>query len=1077
MADKPSKVLIIGSGPIIIGQAAEFDYAGTQACKAMREEGVTSVLVNSNPATIMTDEGIADIIYIEPLTVEMVERIIERERPDGLLPTLGGQTGLNLAVDLADAGVLDKYNVRSLGTPIQTIRNAEDRELFKRLIIGIGEPVPASATVTSLKEARKAAREIGLPVIIRPAYTLGGSGGGMANTGKELDLVATGGLATSPIHQVLVEKSVAGWKEIEYEVMRDAADNCITVCNMENIDPMGIHTGDSIVVAPSQTLTNKEYQMLRTASLKIIRALGIEGGCNIQFALDPESDAYYVIEVNPRVSRSSALASKATGYPIARVAAKIAVGKRLDEIPNQITGKTMASFEPALDYLVVKIPRWPFDKFASGDRVIGTQMKATGEVMAIDRCFEAALQKAIRSLEFGRRSLLWEDPSWKPGKNIDSYPLHPSDLRLWALMAALRRGITPEALSERTRIDLWFTAKLQNIVNMEKQLLSEPLTPELMWQAKRLGFSDEQIGTLADRLPEQVRQQRHDWKIRPVYKMVDTCAAEFDAATPYFYSTYEQENEAKPLEGNKAVVIGSGPIRIGQGIEFDYCSVHSAWALQESGYKAIMANSNPETVSTDFDTSDRLYFEALDEESLRDILENEYGNGAAPPSIVQFGGQTAINLAEPLSRSGMSLLGSSAEAIDLAEDRRRFEQFLSELGIPQPPGAGVTSVDEAIKTAELIGYPVLVRPSYVLGGRAMEIVHNRSELKRLVKAAMELDTKHPILIDKYLEGKEVEVDAIADGKDVLIPGIMEHIERAGVHSGDSMAVYPPINLSESEIKTLVEYTIRIGLELKIKGLMNIQFVIMAGDGKGSSVYVLELNPRASRTIPFISKVTGIPMVKIATKVMLGKTLNEQGYSTGLWEEQKLVGIKAPVFSMSKLAGVDTYLGPEMKSTGEVMGIDHNYDAALAKALQAAGLMLLPQGAILFSIADRDKSEALPIIKKFSEIGCKLYATEGTAKAIESAGLPVTIITKKLSEGHPNVIDVITDNTVSGIVNTITGGRIPLKDGFRIRRAAAERRIPCFTSLDTIQAALKVLLSGSHIYSVKPLPEYRRQKTD
>jgi len=1074
---KPSKVLIIGSGPIIIGQAAEFDYAGTQACKAMREEGVTSVLVNSNPATIMTDEGIADIVYIEPLTVEMVERIIERERPDGLLPTLGGQTGLNLAVDLADAGVLDKYNVRSLGTPIQTIRNAEDRELFKQLIIGIGEPVPASATVTSLKEARKATKKIGLPVIIRPAYTLGGSGGGMANTWKELDTVATGGLATSPIHQVLIEKSVAGWKEIEYEVMRDAADNCITVCNMENVDPMGIHTGDSIVVAPSQTLTNKEYQMLRTASLKIIRALGIEGGCNIQFALDPESDDYYVIEVNPRVSRSSALASKATGYPIARVAAKIAVGKRLDEIPNQITGRTMASFEPALDYLVVKIPRWPFDKFASGDRVIGTQMKATGEVMAIDRCFEAALQKAVRSLEFGRRSLLWEDPSWKLGESIDSYPLHPSDLRLWALMAALRRGITPEALSERTRIDLWFTAKLKNIVDMEKKLLSQTLTPELMWQAKRLGFSDEQIGTLADRLPEQVRQLRHDWNIRPVYKMVDTCAAEFDAATPYFYSTYEQENEAEPLAENKAVVIGSGPIRIGQGIEFDYCSVHSAWALQESGYKAIMANSNPETVSTDFDTSDRLYFEALDEESLRDILENEYGNGAAPPSIVQFGGQTAINLAEPLFRSGMPLLGSSAEAIDLAEDRRRFEQFLSELGVPQPPGAGVTSPDEAIKVAELIGYPVLVRPSYVLGGRAMEIVHNRSELKRLVKQAMELDTKHPILIDKYLEGKEVEVDAIADGTDVLIPGIMEHIERAGVHSGDSMAVYPPINLSEAEIKTIVEYTVRIGLELKIKGLMNIQFVIMPGSDKGPAVYVLELNPRASRTIPFISKVTGVPMVKVATKVMLGKTLKEQGYSTGLRENKKLVGIKAPVFSMSKLAGVDTYLGPEMKSTGEVMGIDHSYDAALAKALQAAGLMLLPRGAILFSIADRDKSEVLPIIKKFSEIGYKLYATEGTAKAIESAGLPVTMIPKKLSEGHPNVIDIIIDNTVSGIVNTITGGRIPLKDGFRIRRAAAERRIPCFTSLDTIQAVLKVLLSGSHIYSVKPLPEYRGKGTD
>jgi carbamoyl-phosphate synthase large subunit len=1034
------------------------------------------VLVNSNPATIMTDEGIADIVYIEPLTVEIVERIIERERPDGLLPTLGGQTGLNLAVDLADAGVLDKYNVRSLGTPIQTIRNAEDRELFKKLIIGIGEPVPPSTTVTSLKEARKAAKEIGLPVIIRPAYTLGGSGGGMANTWRELETVATGGLATSPIHQVLIEKSVAGWKEIEYEVMRDAADNCITVCNMENIDPMGIHTGDSIVVAPSQTLTNKEYQMLRTASLKIIRALGIEGGCNIQFALDPQGNDYYVIEVNPRVSRSSALASKATGYPIARVAAKIAVGRRLDEIPNQITGKTMASFEPALDYLVVKIPRWPFDKFASGDRVIGTQMKATGEVMAIDRCFEAALNKAVRSLEFGRRSLLWEDPRWEVGESIDSYPLHPSDLRLWALMAALRRGITPEALSERTKIDLWFTAKLKNIIDMEKNLLSQTLTPELMWQAKRLGFSDEQIGTLADRLPEQVRQLRHDWNIRPVYKMVDTCAAEFDAATPYFYSTYDLENEAQPLEENKAVVIGSGPIRIGQGIEFDYCSVHSAWALEESGYKAIMANSNPETVSTDFDTSDRLYFEALDEESLRDILENEYRNGAAPPSIVQFGGQTAINLAEPLFRSGMPLLGSSAEAIDLAEDRRRFEQFLSELGIPQPPGAGVTSLDEAIKVTELIGYPVLVRPSYVLGGRAMEIVHNRNELKRLVKAAMELDTKHPILIDKYLEGKEVEVDAIADGEDVLIPGIMEHIERAGVHSGDSMAVYPPINLSEAEIKTIVDYTIKIGLELKIKGLMNIQFVIMPGSDK-AAVYVLELNPRASRTIPFISKVTGVPMVKVATKVMLGKSLSGQGYSTGLIESKKLVGIKAPVFSMSKLAGVDTYLGPEMKSTGEVMGIDHSYDAALAKALQAAGLMLLPQGAILFSIADRDKSEVLPIIKKFAEIGCKLYATEGTAKVIESAGLPVTMIPKKLSEGHPNVIDIIVDNTVGGIVNTITGGSVALKDGFRIRRAAAERRIPCFTSLDTTQAALKVLLSGSQIYSVKPLPEYRRQGTD
>jgi len=1083
MSNKPSKVLIIGSGPIIIGQAAEFDYAGTQACKAMREEGVTSVLVNSNPATIMTDEGIADIVYIEPLTVEMLTRIIERERPDGLLPTLGGQTGLNLAVELADAGVLDKYNVRMLGTPLQAIRNAEDRQLFKQLLIGIGEPVPPSATVTSLDEARKITRELGLPVIVRPSYTLGGTGGGMAHTWQELDEIVTNGLAVSPTHQVLVEQSVAGWKEIEYEVMRDAANTCITVCNMENFDPMGVHTGDSIVVAPSQTLTNKEYQMLRTASLKIIRALGIEGGCNVQLALDPKSEQYYVIEVNPRVSRSSALASKATGYPIARVAAKIAVGKRLDEIPNAVTGKTMASFEPALDYVVVKIPRWPFDKFASGDRIIGTQMKATGEVMAIDRSFEAALQKAVRSLEFSNRSLLWEDGKWEMGQNIGSYPLEPNDLRLWAIMAALRRGISPARLAEHTKIDLWFLDKLQNIVALEKELLSQPLTPELLRQAKRLGFSDGQIGTLSGRLTEQVRQLRQQCNIRPVYKMVDTCAAEFDAATPYFYSTYEEENEAAPIEGKKAVVIGSGPIRIAQGIEFDYCSVHSAWALQESGFKSIMVNSNPETVSTDFDTSDRLYFEALDEESLRDILENESGQSSlegsavnAPPSIVQFGGQTAINLSQPLAHLGMPLLGSSADAIDLASDRGRFENFLSRLGIPQPPGSGVTSIDEALTVAKLVGYPVLVRPSYVLGGRAMEIVHDASELIRYMGLAIDLDTRHPVLIDKYLEGKEVEVDAIADGESVFIPGIMEHIERAGVHSGDSMAVYPGVNLTEPEVETIVDYAVRIGLALNIRGLMNIQFVIMPGNAtQSSSVYVIEVNPRASRTIPFISKVTGVPMVNVATKVMLGKSLKEQGYSTGLRARQKLVAIKAPVFSMSKLVGVDTYLGPEMKSTGEVMGIDYTFNAALAKALMAAGLMLLPQGAILLSIADRDKPEALPIIRKLAAIGYKLYATEGTAAMIEAAGLPVKIITKKLSEGHPNVIDVINQGTVNGVVNTVTGGRIPLKDGFQIRRAATEKRIPCFTSLDTARAAVEALVNGSPIYSVQPLPDYRRKR--
>ena len=1074
---KPSKVLIIGSGPIVIGQAAEFDYAGTQACKAMREEGVTSVLVNSNPATIMTDEGIADTVYIEPLTVDMIGRIIERERPDGLLPTLGGQTGLNLAVDLADAGVLDKYNVKVLGTPIETIRMAEDRELFKQMLIKIGEPVPLSATATSLKEARKVAGEIGLPVVIRPAYTLGGTGGGFAHTWQELERVAAGGLAASPIGQVLIEQSIAGWKEIEYEVIRDGADNCITVCNMENIDPMGVHTGDSIVVAPSQTLTNKEYQMLRTASLKIIRALGIEGGCNIQMALDPESDNYYIIEVNPRVSRSSALASKATGYPIARVAAKIAIGRRLDEIPNAVTGKTMASFEPALDYLVVKIPRWPFDKFASGDRVLGTQMKATGEVMAIDRTFEAALQKAVRSLEFGKKSLRWEDPEWQPGGDINSYPLHPNDLRLWAVMAAMRRGITVSQIAEQTKVDPWFLNKLQNIIAMERRLLAETLTPELLRQAKRTGFSDEQIGTLADRLPEQVRQLRHDWNIRPVYKMVDTCAAEFDAATPYFYSAYEQENEAVPNGKDKAMVIGSGPIRIGQGIEFDYCSVHSAWALQEAGFQSIMVNSNPETVSTDFDTSDRLYFEALDEESVRDILENESGNNGAGnspiPSIVQFGGQTAINLAEPLFRSGMPLLGSSSETIDLAEDRKRFESFLSQLGIPQAPGAAVTTVDEALNVAELIGYPVLVRPSYVLGGRAMEIVNDSSELVRYVKAAAELDTGHPVLIDKYLLGKEVEVDAVGDGEDVFIPGIMEHIERAGVHSGDSMAVYPGINLTDSETEAIVDYSVRIGLALGVKGLMNIQFDIVPGDN-GSTVYVLEVNPRASRTIPFISKVTGVPMVDIAIRVMLGISLKEQGYSSGLLPERKLVAIKAPVFSMSKLAGVDTYLGPEMKSTGEVMGIDYSLNAALAKALLAAGLMLPIKGAVLFSIAERDKAEAMPVIKKFASAGFRLYATEGTSAMIKAAGLPVKMITKKLSEGHPNVVDIINDGTVDGVINTITGGRISLRDGFEIRRTAAEKRIPCFTSLDTARAVAEVLTGSGQGFSVQPLAEYRAE---
>ena len=844
--------------------------------------------------------------------------------------------------------------------------------------------------------------------------------------------------------------------------------------------------------------------MLRSASLKIIRALGIEGGCNIQFALTPSKEAaqvlpdrwdadspYYVIEVNPRVSRSSALASKATGYPIARVAAKIAAGKRLDQIPNAVTKTTMAAFEPALDYCVVKIPRWPFDKFPTGERSIGTQMKATGEVMAIDRSFEAAFQKAVRSLEIGRRSLLWEDPAWKSSStpSLDDLPLYPNDERLWALMAALRRGAAPEELSRHTGIDPWFTRAFRRIVDMEKRLLSERLTPQLLLEAKRLGVSDEQIGTLADYLPDQVRALRHRWSVLPVYKMVDTCAAEFEAETPYFYSTYEQENEAGPLSQDKAIVIGSGPIRIGQGIEFDYCSVHAAWALHEEGIKSIMVNSNPETVSTDFDTSDRLYFEPLDEESVRDIVENEGGITSGsdvqfPASVVQFGGQTAIDLSQILDRVAMPILGSSAKAIDTASDRRLFEDFLAPLGIPQPPGATVTSVEEALRVAKVLGYPLLVRPSYVLGGRAMEIVENATELIQYLTIAVEVGSGRPVLTDKYLEGREVEADAICDGEQVLIPGIMEHVERAGVHSGDSMAVYPGLTLSPDEVDAIVDYTTRIGLALKVKGLMNIQYVIMGGgayrspslpssnDDTGPSVvYVLEVNPRASRTVPFISKVTGVPMVRIATKVMLGKSLKEQGYKGGLWKKQNLVAVKAPVFSMSKLAGVDSYLGPEMKSTGEVMGVDHDFQGAVSKALLAGGLMLPPKGSILLSIADRDKPDAVSLVKGLAHVGYRIYATEGTATMIRALDIEATTIEKRLGEGHPNVVDIITDDTVDAVVNTVSGERIPLRDGFEIRQAAAQRRIPCFTSLDTARSAVESLANGGSSYSVKRLKDY------
>ena len=1094
-------MLVIGSGPIIIGQAAEFDYAGTQACKALREEGITTVLVNSNPATIMTDEGTADRVYIEPLTVEVVERIIARERPDGILPTLGGQTGLNLAVDLAGAGVLDKHGVKLLGTSLETIRTSEDRELFRNFLHAIGEPEPENMPVTSMGEARQVAGEMGLPLVIRPAYTLGGTGGGIATTWEEFESIVHSGLSASPISQVLLERSLVGWKEIEYEVIRDRADNCITVCNMENLDPMGVHTGDSIVVAPSQTLTDREYQMLRTASLKIIRGLGIEGGCNVQFALQPHprilqaiggvwqpDSPYYVIEVNPRVSRSSALASKATGYPIARVAAKIAVGKRLDEIPNAVTSVTKAAFEPALDYCVVKIPRWPFDKFPHGDRHTTTQMKSTGEVMVIDRTFEAALQKAARALEIGGRTLLWEDPAWRAhgGPVMDDLPLGPNDVRLWAILAALRRDMDREELLDRTLIEPWFINALERIVAMERRLLSETLTPDLLLQAKRMGFSDVQAGTLADMLPEQVRNLRKQWGLKPVYKMVDTCAAEFEAATPYFYSTYDQENEALPLEGPKALVIGSGPIRIGQGIEFDYCSVHAALALSKAGVRSIMVNSNPETVSTDFDASDRLYFEPLDEESVRDIIENETINDQPPPSVVQFGGQTAINLSQQLAMAGLPILGSSADAIDIASDRYKFEEFMSRLGIPQPPGSAVNSVSDALQVAQNIGYPVVVRPSYVLGGRAMEIVQNATDLIRYVAAATDIDPERPVLVDHYMEGKECEVDAICDGERVLIPGIMEHIERAGVHSGDSMAIYPGLNLSQDEVATIVDYTTRMGLALGVKGLMNIQFVILGGppyrsphlsaensgdSAPATSVYVLELNPRGSRTIPFISKVTGLPVASIATRVMLGESLADQGYEGGLWPAPKLVGIKAPVFSMAKLIGVDWHLGPEMTSTGEVMGIDHDFSNALAKALMAAKLSLKKGMGILLSIADPDKAEALSLVRQLDRAGCQLYATEGTAAMISAMGLPVTMATKRLDEGHPNVLDVINQDSVGAVINTLSGDTLVLRDGFYIRRAAVERQIPCFTSLDTARSAVESLLMEKGNYSVRCTGEY------
>lgn len=1038
------KVLVVGSGPIIIGQAAEFDYAGTQACKALREEGLEVVLVNSNPATIMTDGHIADQVYIEPLTWENVAKIIKIEKPDGLLPTLGGQTGLNLAVELAEKGILAQEGVALLGTSLTAIKRAEDREMFKALMLEIGEPIPDSAIVANSAEALDFVRQAGYPVIIRPAYTLGGTGGGIAHNEPELLDIVSRGLQASMIGQVLLERSVAGWKEIEYEVMRDSADNCITICNMENLDPVGVHTGDSIVVAPSQTLCDQEYQMLRSASLKIIRALKIEGGCNVQFALNPHSMEYVVIEVNPRVSRSSALASKATGYPIAKMAAKIAIGLHLSEITNPVTGKTTACFEPTLDYVVVKIPRWPFDKFVTADRRLGTQMKATGEVMAIDRSFEAALMKAVRSLEIGVYGLRVRDCSLWSDMEIEDKLANGDDERLFVIAEAFRRCMGIREVALLSKVDNWFLRKIKKLVDLEQSLqqAAGDTSAELLRQAKLNGFSDHNIAQLTGRREQDIRALRIKAGIVPVYKMVDTCAAEFEAATPYYYSTYDSEDEVQVSHRKKVIVLGSGPIRIGQGIEFDYCSVHSVWGLQAEGVESIIINNNPETVSTDFDTADKLYFEPLTFEDVMNIIEKETPAGV----IVQFGGQTAINLAAELSAAGVYVLGTPVAQIDEAEDREKFERLLRDLQIPQSEGKTAFAVSEARDIAEGLGYPVLVRPSYVLGGRAMEIVYNTDQLLKYMATAVEVSPKHPVLVDRYIRGKEVEVDAIGDGEEILIPGIMEHVERAGVHSGDSIAVYPVQTLTAQEREMIVDYTSRISKALKICGLINIQYVV--GEGR---VFVLEVNPRASRTVPILSKVTGVPMVSVATRTMMGRRLQELGYPTGLWELPEYVTVKAPVFSFEKLSQVEISLGPEMKSTGEVMGVDRSFAHALYKALLSAGLRFHTSGAVLAAIADKDKEEAMPILKKYAEMGFRLFATAETAKALQALGVDTVPITDRLEP-----LRLIRQGEIQYVINTPTKGKEPERLGFTIRRTAAEFRVPCFTSLDTAVAVRQIL---------------------
>ncbi len=1039
------KVMVIGSGPIVIGQAAEFDYAGTQACLALREEGYEVILVNSNPATIMTDTSIADKVYMEPLTLEYVAKIIRYERPDAIVPGLGGQTGLNLAVQLAKKGVLAECDVEILGTSFESIERAEDRELFKELCQSLGEPVLPSVIANNMKEGIAAAEEIGYPVVLRPAFTLGGTGGGFADNEEELTEIMRHALSLSPTHQVLVEKSIKGFKEIEYEVMRDASDTAITICNMENIDPVGVHTGDSIVVCPSQTLTNKEYQLLRDSALRIIRELKIEGGCNVQFALDPLSFNYYLIEVNPRVSRSSALASKASGYPIARVSAKIAVGLRLDEI--QIAN-TPASFEPALDYVVTKIARFPFDKFSDAQNTLGTQMKATGEVMSIGRTIEESLLKAVRSLETGVCHIYHKKFDNWDNQELLTYIRTATDDRLYAIAQLIRQGVDLGMIYNATKIDIYFLEKFKNIVEFEKELKANPFSLETLHDAKRMGVSDKYIAQVWGSTEHDIYKLRRENNIMPVYKMIDTCASEFSAYVPYFYSTYEDENESVVSDKKKIVVLGSGPIRIGQGVEFDYSTVHAIWSIHQAGYEAIIINNNPETVSTDYTTSDKLYFEPLTVEDVMNVIDLEKPEGI----VVSLGGQTAINLAEPLHRLGVPIIGTDVVAIENAENRDSFEKIMTSLGIPQPNGEAVTNIEDGVKVAARIGYPVLVRPSYVLGGRAMQIVNNEESLRHYLQTAVEVNTSQPVLVDKYIMGKELEVDAICDGKDVFIPGIMEHVERTGIHSGDSISVYPTFSVSQDVKDKIIDYTVRLGKEIGIIGLYNIQFI---ADDK-DDVYVIEVNPRSSRTVPFVSKATGYQMADIATRVILGHSLAEQGFDKIYPAEKKRWYVKAPAFSFSKIRGIDAYLSPEMKSTGEAIGYDDSLTRALYKALRSSGMNMANYGTLLATIADGDKEKALPLIRRFYNLGFNIEATQGTANFLRSHGIR-TRTRRKLTEGSTELFDALRQGHINYVINTIDINKeYTTRDGYEIRRCAVENNVSMFTSLETVSVLLNVL---------------------